>query len=65
MPPLVSEAWPGLDTLPGLRGAMKQQQERESAPLWVWLAFGVIVFGGITYLTGYWMFEEMLAHFKK
>jgi hypothetical protein len=44
---------------------MKQQQERESAPLWVWLAFGVMVFGGITYLAGYWMFEEMLAHFRK
>jgi hypothetical protein len=24
-----------------------------------------MVFGGITYLTGYWMFEEMLAHFRK
>ena len=32
---------------------MKQQQERESSPLWVWLAFGLMIFGGIAYLTGY------------
>jgi hypothetical protein len=44
---------------------MKQQQERETAPLWVWLAFGLLAIGAIVYLTGYWMFEEMIAHFKK
>jgi hypothetical protein len=44
---------------------MKQQQQRETTPLWVWLFFGLLVIGGATYLTGYWMFEELIAHFKK
>lgn len=44
---------------------MKQQQERESAPIWVWLAFGLMIVGGVAYLTGYWIFEEMVAHMKK
>lgn len=44
---------------------MKQQHERESAPIWVWLAFGLMIVGGIAYLTGYWVFEEMVAHVRK
>ena len=44
---------------------MKQQQERETAPLWVWLAFVVIGLGAGVYVTGYWMFEEMIVHFRK
>jgi hypothetical protein len=63
--PLVPAAQSGLDILPGSREAMKQQQPRETAPLWVWLFFGLLVIGAATYLTGYWMFEELIAHFKK
>lgn len=44
---------------------MKQQRERETYPLWVWLAFGLMGLFALTYMTGYWMFEEMIAHFKK
>jgi hypothetical protein len=44
---------------------MKQHRERESAPLWVWLAFGLMIAGAGAYVSGYWMFEEMLAHFRK
>ena len=63
--PLVPAVRLGLDTLPGLRRAMKQQRERESAPIWVWLAFGLMMVGGVAYLTGYWVFEEMVAHMRK
>jgi hypothetical protein len=55
----------GLDTPPGLGEAMKQQRERETAPLWVWFFFGLMAIGIATYLTGYWMFEELIAHFRK
>jgi len=44
---------------------MKQQQTRETAPLWVWLFFGLMGIGAIAYMTGYWMIEEMIAYFKK
>ena len=44
---------------------MKQQRERETAPLWVWLAFGLMAIGGAFYLSGYWMFEELIAHVRK
>ena len=44
---------------------MKQPRQRESAPLWVWLAFGLMIFGGATYVAGYWMFEELIAHLRK
>jgi hypothetical protein len=54
-----------LDILPGSREAMKQQQPRETTPLWVWLFFGLLVIGAATYLAGYWMFEELIAHVKK
>ncbi|WP_291610031.1 hypothetical protein [Bradyrhizobium sp.] len=42
-----------------------KQREREGAPLWVWLAFGLLAIGTVAYVTGYWMFEEMVAHVKK
>jgi hypothetical protein len=63
--PLVTALRLGLDTPPGQREAMKQQQERESTPIWVWLAFGLMAIGAVAYLTGYWMFEELIAHFRK
>jgi hypothetical protein len=63
--PLVPATGLGLDTPPGLREAMKQQQERETTPLWVWLAVGLMIVGGVTYLSGYWMIEELIAHFRK
>lgn len=44
---------------------MKQQQERETTPLWVWLAFGLMIIGAVTYLTGYLMIEELIAYFRK
>lgn len=44
---------------------MKQPRERESTPLWVWLFFGLMAIGAATYLTGYWMFEELIVHFRK
>jgi hypothetical protein len=44
---------------------MKQQQPRESAPLWVWLAIVLIGLGVGVYATGYLMIEEMIAHMKK
>jgi hypothetical protein len=40
---------------------MKQQQPREATPLWVLLAFGVLVVGTVAYLTGYLMIEEIIA----
>ena len=44
---------------------MKQQQERESTPLWVWLAVALMVIGAVVYISGYWAIEEMIAHLKK
>ena len=44
---------------------MKQQQQRESTPLWVWLAFALMAIGAVAYLTGYWMLEDLIAHFRK
>lgn len=44
---------------------MKQQQERETAPIWVWLFFVLLAIGAGTYLAGYWMFEELIVHFRK
>ena len=44
---------------------MKQQQPRETAPLWVWLAFGLLAVGAVAYLSGYWVFEEIIHHFRK
>jgi len=44
---------------------MKQQQSRETAPLWVWLAFILMGFGFAAYLAGYLMIEEMIAYLRK
>lgn len=63
--PLVQAFRLGLDTNAGLGEAMKQQQPRESAPLWVWLAIVLIGLGVGVYATGYLMIEEMIAHFRK
>jgi len=43
---------------------MKQNQPRETMPLWVWLAFAVMGIVAIAYLTGYWMVEEIISHKK-
>jgi hypothetical protein len=43
---------------------MKQQQPRETAPLWVLLALGALGVGTIAYLTGYLMIEEIVAFFR-
>jgi hypothetical protein len=39
-------------------------QPRESAPLWVWLTFGLMTVGTVMYLTGYIVIEDLLAFFK-
>ena len=44
---------------------MKPQQPRESTPLWVWLFFFLMAAGIATYAAGYWMFEELIAQFRK
>lgn len=44
---------------------MKQQQSREGAPIWVWLAFVLIGLGIGAYSLGYLMIEEMIHHLKK
>jgi membrane protein YdbS with pleckstrin-like domain len=43
---------------------MKQQQPRETAPLWVWLAIALMLIIAIAYLTGYWMVGEIISHKK-
>jgi hypothetical protein len=43
---------------------MKQPQPRETSPLYVWMAFALIGFGAIAYLTGYLVIEEIIAIFK-
>jgi hypothetical protein len=37
---------------------------RKSSPLWVGLTFGLIFEGKATYLTGYLIFEYLLALFR-
>jgi len=54
-----------LDETPGFEGeAMKLQQPRETAPLWVWLAIALMLIIAIAYLTGYWMVGEIISHKK-
>ena len=53
----------GIDR-PGKRDSLKQQQPRETAPLWVWLAIALMLIIGIVYVTSYWMVEEVIAHKK-
>ena len=52
---------PGLDTLPGLGGAMKLRQPREAMPLTVWIAFALMAVGTVVYLTGFLIIEDLLA----
>jgi hypothetical protein len=53
-----------LDAAAGLGGRMKPLQPRETSPLWVWLAFGLLGLGAIAYLAGYLLIEEMIVFFK-
>ena len=41
------------------------KQQRETTPLWVWLACVLIGLGIGIYVTGYFVVEEMIAYFKK
>ena len=41
------------------------KQQRETTPLWVWLAFVLIGLGIGIYVAGYFVVEEMIAYFKK
>jgi hypothetical protein len=51
--------------MPGFEGeAMKQNQPRETMPLWVWLAFAAMLIVAGAYLAGYWMVEEIISHKK-
>jgi hypothetical protein len=52
-----------IESQAGVGGSMKQQ--RETTPLWVWVAFVLIGVGVGIYVTGYVMVEEMIAYFKK
>ncbi len=60
---LVPAGQTGLDAPPALWGAMKR--ERESAPLWVWFTFFLMILGAATYIAGFWMVEELIAHIRK
>jgi hypothetical protein len=40
-------------------------QPRESAPLWVGLAFALMLVGTVMYLTGYFIIEDLVAFIKK
>jgi hypothetical protein len=39
-------------------------QTRETTPLWVWLAFGLMTIGTVLYLTGYFIVEDIVSFFK-
>ncbi len=39
-------------------------QPRESAPLWVGLSFALLIVGGLLYLAGYFIIEDLLAFVK-
>jgi len=52
----------GLDGFAGLGDLMKQS--RETAPLWVWLTFGLIGLGIIAYAAGYMVLEDIFALIK-
>jgi hypothetical protein len=39
-------------------------QPRESAPLWVGLAFALMIVGTVIYVAGYFVIEDLLAYFK-
>jgi hypothetical protein len=52
----------GLDAAAGLGGVMKQP--RETAPIWVWLAFGLMSLGIAAYVAGYVVIEVVLGFLK-
>jgi hypothetical protein len=47
---------------PDLRVVMKQP--REAAPIWVWLAFGLMGPGTASYVAGYMVLEDILGFLK-
>jgi len=49
--------------LPGFGGPMKRKA-RETAPLWVWMAFVLIGIATATYLTAYFAIEVMVTFFR-
>jgi hypothetical protein len=48
----------------GLAGGYQMLQPRESAPLWVWLALGLMAVGSVVYVITYFMIEDVLALVK-
>lgn len=51
-----------LDTTAGPGVVMKQP--RETAPIWVWLAFGLMGLGVASYVAGYMVLEDILGFLK-
>jgi hypothetical protein len=43
---------------------MKQAGLREPMPLWVWLALALMILAAVTYVTGYFMVEDILKLFR-
>jgi uncharacterized membrane protein YczE len=41
------------------------KQQRETTPLWMWVAIVLIGLGVGIYVTGYVMVEAMIAYFRK
>jgi hypothetical protein len=60
--PLAQRRAVGLDAAVGLGVVMKQS--RETTPIWVWLAFGLMGLGIAAYLTGYIVIEDILGFLK-
>jgi hypothetical protein len=52
----------GLDAVAGLEVAMRQS--RETTPIWVWLAFGLMSLGIAAYAAGYIVLEDILGLLK-
>ena len=44
---------------------MKQSGLREPAPLWVWLAIGLLIVAAVAYVTGYIMVEDIMKFFSR